>query len=182
MIFDVSDPLLLGPVRSAMAGLATDTPPAFAATELLRLVLQAHAVATLCLVGLIWFVQVVHYPLMGNVGGNAFVAYEANHVRRTTWVVAPLMLVEAVTATLIGTLWLPDEAPARVFAIAGMILLAVIWGSTFFLQVPCHDRLRHGFDRSAWRRLILTNWFRTLAWTARGFIAVVLLTDLTAAA
>ena len=57
-----------------------------------------HAAATLYMTGLIWFVQVVHYPLMARVGGGGFAAYEAAHTNRTAWVVGPAMLAEAGTA------------------------------------------------------------------------------------
>lgn len=57
-----------------------------------------HLAATLSMVGLIWFVQIVHYPLFAYVGAEKFIAYEAAHARLTTWVVAPPMLTEALTA------------------------------------------------------------------------------------
>jgi hypothetical protein len=44
-----------------------------------KLLLLAHSAATLFLVGLIWFVQVVHYPLLAQVGTGEFVAYAASH-------------------------------------------------------------------------------------------------------
>jgi len=56
----------------------------------------AHAAATLVMVGVIWFVQVVHYPLMARVSASQFAAYEHEHQNRTTFVVAPTMLIEAV--------------------------------------------------------------------------------------
>ena len=60
-----------------------------------------HMFSTLAMVGLIWFVQVVHYPLFSSVGQSPFPEYERLHQKRTTLVVAPLMLIEALTATLI---------------------------------------------------------------------------------
>jgi hypothetical protein len=66
-------------------------------------VLLAHAASTLVMVGVIWFVRVVHYPLFEQVGKAAFAAYETAHARLTTWVVAPTMLVEALTGGLL--LW-----------------------------------------------------------------------------
>ena len=59
----------------------------------MREILLIQAAATLAMVGLIWFVQIVHYPLMAQVGRDSFAHYEASHTARTTWVVAPLMLV-----------------------------------------------------------------------------------------
>ena len=60
------------------------------------LLLLVNAASALYMVGLIWFVQVVHYPLFQRVGAKDFVPYEQNHQRLTTWVTAPVMLLEAV--------------------------------------------------------------------------------------
>lgn len=133
----------------------------------------AHAVATLSLCGLIWFVQLVHYPLFPRVGQAQFVAYEQAHCTRTGLIVVPLMLIELASA-----LWLacsPPTAIPRPLALAGLALLGLIWLSTALLQVPCHRRLGHGFERTTARRLVSSNWLRTLAWSARGGVAIDLL-------
>jgi len=56
---------------------------------MIEVLLVAHAAATLVMVGVIWFVQVVHYPLMARVSASEFAAYEREHQNRTTFVVAP---------------------------------------------------------------------------------------------
>ena len=136
----------------------------------MRWVLIIHAGATLMMTGLIWFVQVVHYPLMARAGRDDFARFEAAHTRRTTWVVAPLMLAEAATAAILALSPPPDVG--RVAAGTGLGLLAVIWISTATLQVPMHQRLVAGFDERAHRRLLTTNWIRTIAWTVRGVMAL----------
>ncbi|MHC4896022.1 MAG: hypothetical protein ACYTGW_02835 [Planctomycetota bacterium] len=135
-------------------------------------VVLLHAAVTLCLTGLIWFVQIVHYPQFARVGAEQFVAYEREHIRRTSRIVAPLMLVELVTAAVLVIE--PPTAALRSVAIAGLALLAVVWLSTALLQVPCHRRLEHGFDAAVIRRLVATNWIRTIAWTARSVLALYL--------
>ena len=62
--------------------------------RMLELILLLQAASTLAMVGLIWFVQIVHYPLFAQVGREGFSGYEQAHQNRTTFVVAPLMLVE----------------------------------------------------------------------------------------
>ncbi len=128
--------------------------------------LAAHAGATLYLTGLIWFVQIVHYPLFADVGRAGFAAYERNHAGLTTMVVGPPMLVELTCAVLL-VLRRPAAWPAWA-AWTGLALLAVIWASTMFLQVPRHGELSAGFEEKAHRALVMTNWIRTLAWTVRG--------------
>lgn len=142
--------------------------------QLNALIPMAHAVATWFMVGLIWFVQIVHYPLMGEVPAEAFPAYAKAHQRRTTWVVGPVMLMEGGSALLL--FWLPHgDFAGTLMRWIGLALLVLIWISTFAVQVPLHERLASRFDKAAWRRLVVTNWLRTIAWTFRGTIALLLL-------
>src|SRR4051812_33203784 len=67
-----------------------------------KLVLLANVASTLMLVGLIWFVQVVHYPQFARVGADSFPQYQSEHVRLTKWVVALPMLVEAATSAVLA--------------------------------------------------------------------------------
>lgn len=142
--------------------------------QLTALIPMAHAGSTWFMVGLIWFVQIVHYPLMGEVPTSTFPAYTKAHQRRTTWVVGPVMLLEGGSALLL--VWSPHVAFAGTpMRWSGLALLVFIWISTFAVQVPLHERLASGFDRAIWRRLVITNWVRTIAWTVRGIIALLLL-------
>lgn len=134
-------------------------------------VLIAHALSTTAMAGLIWFVQIVHYPMFARVGSEGFSRYALEHQARTTVVVLPLMLTELVSAVWLGfTLATP-------VAWAGVVLVAMVWASTFLLQVPIHARLGSGFDARLVRRLVLTNWVRTALWSARAYLAVLMLVD-----
>lgn len=137
-------------------------------SEFLPVLLLAHLAATLFMTGVIWFVQVVHYPLMARVGTAGFAAYEMEHQRRATWVVLPAMILELTAAIGIAVV-VPGELPT-----IGLGLLAVIWSSTFLIQVPCHERLRQGFDPVVHRRLVISNWLRTAAWSVRTGVAYIL--------
>jgi len=131
------------------------------------MLLLLHFAATLYMTGLIWFVQVVHYPLFARVSreGQAFTDYERAHVRRTGWVVMPAMLLELATAI---ALLLPAFSANRpVHFIASLFVLAGIWIVTFSLSVPCHNKLGQGWDPVAHRRLVSTNWLRTAGWSMR---------------
>lgn len=134
--------------------------------------LLVHVAATLVMVGLIWFVQVVHYPLMAQVSRSDFVGYEREHQRRTTFVVAPAMLLEAITAVML--LAFPPAGVGPTWPALGASLLAVIWLSTFLIQVRQHRRLSQGFDAVTHRRLVWCNWLRTVAWTGRGIVGLIM--------
>lgn len=120
--------------------------------------------------GLIWFVQVVHYPLFFYAANGDFQRFADQHQRRTGWVVGPLMVVEAATASLLLL-----SPLAGTTAWIGWLVLVSIWLSTALVQVPLHRRLSVGFDARTARRLVTTNWWRTVAWTVRALIALQLL-------
>lgn len=127
-----------------------------------------HAAATWFLVGLIWIVQVVHYPLFAGVGADGYVAYQRSHMTRITWIVAPAMFAEVFAAGAL--VWLVGTPLAWI----GAALLVLVWVSTFGVQVPLHARLTESFDARTHRLLVTTNWARTLLWSARGVIALLL--------
>ena len=132
------------------------------------LILLINLAATWFLTGLIWFVQVVHYPQFCDVGADAFGAYHRRHTRLTTRVVAGPMLVEAATA--VALLWWGGGVLPAAMAWAGVGLVAVVWLSTAFVQVPRHHRLSTGYAADVGRALCSTNWIRTAAWSARAVI------------
>jgi hypothetical protein len=78
------------------------------------------------------------------------------------------MLFELATAVLL-LVSAPDSFP-RWAAIVGLVLIALIWLSTVLLQIPCHNQLLNGFDESTYRRLVSSNWIRTVLWTSRGVL------------
>jgi hypothetical protein len=136
-------------------------------------VLLVQAAATLFMTGVIWFVQIVHYPLMARVGTSGFPAYETDHARLTGYIVILPMTVELACAAYL--LFKPPSPTLPISVIVGAVLVVVIWLSTFLLQVPQHNTLQHTFNPDAHSRLVSTNWIRTIAWTIRSVIVLYLL-------
>lgn len=130
--------------------------------------LLLNLAATGMMVGVIWFVQLVHYPLFARAGIDGFGWYAAAHARWAAWAVAPAMLVEAVTGLLLLR-WPPPGVPWYA-PWAGVGLIVLLWASTFMVQVPCNAALARGWNPAIHRRLLATNWIRTLLWTARGVL------------
>jgi len=127
----------------------------------------AAAGASLYMLGLIWFVQVVHYPLMARVGPEAVKDYARAHTGRTFWVTGPQMVVE-LGLTLATALVLMGERPlVASLALAALGVCLVNWVSTFFIQIPLHGRLQATGDAAEVRGLVRTNWIRSVAWTAK---------------
>jgi hypothetical protein len=139
--------------------------PTFPHDSLRRMALlfALHFAVTWVLVGLIWTIQVVHYPLFAEVGPDRFRNYHERHMTLVGRLVVPLMLAEAGSA--VALLLLGERTIPFVLSLAG---LAVVWGSTGLFQVPLHLRLSQGHDAAAIRRLVVTNLWRTAGWTLRG--------------
>jgi len=139
---------------------------------LLEVVLLANLASSLVMTGLIWFVQIVHYPLFASVGAREFAGYEKKHSQLTSLVVGPPMLIEAASA--LGLAFLSQGRLAAWAVWVGLALVAFIWLSTAAIQVPCHSRLEAGFDSRIHRKLVRSNWTRTVAWTLRSCLALFL--------
>jgi len=128
--------------------------------------------ATLYLWGVIWTVQLVHYPLFAQVGAVNWEQYHASHTHLMTLVVLPAMVTELGTSGLLALsrpLWLSGP-----LLWAGFACAVLTWAVTFFVSVPLHDTLSRSFDASAISRLVQTNWLRTAFWTTH---AIILLTQ-----
>ena len=117
---------------------------------------------------LIWLVQVIIYPAMSRIPAKEFVSYHRWYVTRISAIVLPLMICELITT--IG--WLMLE-PYSFYSSFAAVLLVIVWLSTFMLQVPVHRRLQSGKDDARIRKLVNTNWIRTIAWTARAVVATI---------
>ena len=132
----------------------------------------SHLLATAAMVGLIWFVQVVHYPLFAAVGSDGFARYEQLHQRRTSLVVGPLMAGEGASAVWL-VLATPHEV-SRLWPLLGLAALGVIHAGTVMLQVPQHTALAGGYNPARLSRLVRTNWVRTVGWSIRGIIVALM--------
>jgi hypothetical protein len=132
-----------------------------------------HSFATLMMCGVIWIIQWLHYPLFALLGAEEFHQYEILHRTWISQLVGPLMLLELGSAVLC-LIYRPKSIPAYQ-PIAGILLLGVIWGSTFFIQVPLHNAVTKAFDPEAIRSLIDSNWIRTVSWSFRSVLSLLML-------
>jgi hypothetical protein len=128
----------------------------------------ANLVLAAALAGLIWTIQLVHYPLFALVSSADWPRYGDEHRRRITWLAAPLMLssVGVALALAIG-----DGSGLSVVNAGLAIGVFVLTGLVF---APLHGRLEHAASERALRVLVRANWLRTLAWTAQVACAVAL--------
>ncbi|MEP1126395.1 MAG: hypothetical protein ABJH68_21130 [Ilumatobacter sp.] len=140
------------------------------------LVLVGALGATWAMTGVIWVIQLVHYPIFDAVDrgtdDDLWRRFGDRHRRAISLVVGPFMLVEGVTG-----IWLVADPPGSMSVfppLVAALLMALAYGTTALVSVPLHERLTASFDADAHRRLCSTNWIRTGAWTARAVVIAVI--------
>jgi len=133
----------------------------------------AQVVGSVGMFGVIWVMQVVHYPLMRFASGEQFARFETEHQTRISWVVGPLMLIEGVC--VLAFLFAPPAGLPWWLPWAGAGVEAIAIGTTVFVSAPLHGRLNAHFDQATLDRLVATNWIRTIAWTCRAAVAIAML-------
>jgi hypothetical protein len=137
------------------------------------LAVVGHAASTVFLAGVIWTIQVVHYPMFARLGPAGFPAAMADHGRRITGVIVGPWALQGAT-----TVWLLARPPVGVPSVlvwTAAVLAALPLVVTLAASIPAHRQLGSGFDAAAHARLLATNWLRTVAWTAHAGVAVAIL-------
>lgn len=132
-----------------------------------------HCGVTWMMIGVIWVVQIVGYPLFAFAGEGFFKTYHREHVKRISFVVGPLMLIEVATAIYLMK-FPPMGMPYQMFLVTVALLLGV-WLSTLIFSIPAHHRLKQGFETPAHRFLVVSNTVRVVLWGARGVLLLLIL-------
>ena len=128
-----------------------------------------NLVISLIATGLIWTIQLVHYPSMKFIPEEKFTAYHNFHSQRISILAIPIMLIELFTS--FGLLYQNGSAYNHIFTI-NLILVISIWISTFLIQVPMHNTLSSAKNTRVLNHLILSNLIRTILWTTRSLLMV----------
>jgi hypothetical protein len=111
----------------------------------------------------------VHYPTYRFVSQDIFYLFQKFHVRRITFVVGPVMIIELFTGAWLTFKLQPQILPALNFA-----LLVLTWISTTVFSIPTHEKLLQHYQPSLVNYLIKTNWFRTIFWSLRSILLIYL--------
>jgi len=117
---------------------------------------------------LIWLVQLIIYPSFEYSARDSFVQWHEKYTGLITLVVLPLMLAQVSLAVV--QIFSGDRSWETLTALG---LIAFCWLVTFALSVPAHNQLQAiGNDVDTVRWLVLTNWLRTIAWTAVSALSI----------
>ena len=124
--------------------------------------------------GQIWLVQIVVYPLFGLVGEAEYVRYHRFYTRRIRLpVILPGFACFLLPIALI--FYAPPSVPAALLwtnLAAGIVGLLV----TVLLEIPRHGRLeKAGKNATTIAELIRYNWPRTLSISVQAVVAILML-------
>ena len=118
--------------------------------------------------GLIWTIQLVHYPSFHHIKIDKFSQFEGFHSNRISWIVLPVMSVELLTAVVL--IFLLTES--LILIGVNFLSVAAIWLITLHVSARIHTKLMSGYNESLVNQLIFTNWARTFLWSARSVFLI----------
>lgn len=124
------------------------------------------------MVGMIWTIHLVHYPLFAEVGAATYQSFQAAHVDK----IGRLLLVPWLTegVTLLALMWFAafgGRRDLRLSVAIGAVAMAVVLVISGVWSAPAHAELADGFDAGVHDRLMNANLVRALAWSVRGACA-----------
>jgi hypothetical protein len=160
-------------MRPVLASLLQDRPDVAEPRAATRyaLLAVAHLAVTWWMVGMIWVVQVVQYPLFELVG-EPYDRYHHAHVDRIGVLLALPWLAEGLLT--IAVFLLAPTRRLRAVATVGGLAMAALLLVTTTVAAPANGDLLDGFDAGVHDSLLFWNGVRTALWSARGVVAVVL--------
>ena len=124
-----------------------------------------HIIATSMMIGVIWIIQLVHYPSFYYIDRNRYELFQDFHMRNISWIVFPTMSVELITGILL--IQSPVFGHSNKLFFISMIFLALIWLLTATLFISIHKNLSKGFNEHIINKLVNLNWLRTILWSLR---------------
>lgn len=136
----------------------------------LNLIFLINLATSLLMTGVIWVIQLVHYPSFHYVTEDKFQTFHQFHNRNISLIVVPVMIIELVTS---GALWWHHGSQS--LHGNGFFLVILIWFSTAVFSVPAHSRLSSGKTKNRIDYLVRTNWIRTILWSVKSILSVLLI-------
>ena len=126
-------------------------------------VLLSHLIFTSIMTGVIWVIQIVHYPSFHFIEKELYTAFQKFHMNKISIIVIPIMLAELIT----GMMLFLDKSSKSPFLIISFVILVLIWLITGVFFSKAHNELMTGYRELVVNQLVVMNWIRTLLWTLR---------------
>ena len=110
---------------------------------------------------LIWIVQLTIYPSFQFMSAQQLIQWHAKYTVRMAWIAGPLILFQ----TTIISIQIVIEI-STINILSGFIV-GVTWILTYFVSIPLHRTISEdGGSAVELNKLVNTNWYRTICWSA----------------
>ena len=127
---------------------------------------DVHFLSTSFMVGIIWVIQLLHYPTFHFIKESNYVEFQHFHMQRISFIVVPAMILELLSAFML-VYYIRSN-----LLIVCLIILLVIWSITFVFFTKLHQGLLGGYDKIIVDKLVQINWSRTVLWSLRLIILI----------
>ncbi len=125
-----------------------------------------HFLSTSLMVGIIWVIQLLHYPTFHFIKESDYVEFQHFHMQRISFIVVPVMIIELLSGFMLVYYFRSN------LLILCLIILLVIWLITFVFFTKLHQSLLGGYDKIIVKKLVQINWSRTVLWSLRLIILI----------
>lgn len=130
------------------------------------MLLIIQLVACAWMTGIIWLIQLVHYPMFEAISETHFQGWMDRHTKTIGPIVGLPMLIEVASG--LALLYWPSPKLPEFWAFVNIGLIALIFIATAMFSIPAHRQLAlTGKDSQVIQRLVSWNWIRTITWTLR---------------
>ena len=132
----------------------------------IKILSDIHFLSTSLMVGIIWVIQLLHYPTFHFIKESDYVEFQHFHMQRISFIVVPVMIIELLSGFMLVYYFRSN------LLILCLIILLVIWLITFAFFTKLHQSLLGGYDKIIVDKLVQINWSRTVLWSLRLIILI----------
>ena len=132
----------------------------------IKILSDIHFLSTSLMVGIIWVIQLLHYPTFHFIKESDYVEFQHFHMQRISFIVVPVMIIELLSGFMLVYYFRSN------LLILCLIILLVIWLITFVFFTKLHQSLLDGYDKIIVDKLVQINWSRTVLWSLRLIILI----------
>ena len=124
-----------------------------------------HLVSTSIMVGVIWIIQLVHYPTFLFIDKQKYMKFQEFHMSRVSYIVMPTMIAELFSGIYI--LFYNNVLMVNTFFLLASFYLFLNWVITALVFVKIHNGLLIKYEKNIILLLVKLNWLRTILWSLR---------------
>ena len=132
----------------------------------IKILSDIHFLSTSLMVGIIWVIQLLHYPTFHFIEQSDYVEFQHFHMQRISFIVVPVMIIELLSGFMLVYYFRSN------LLILCLIILLVIWSITFVFFTKLHQSLLGGYDKIIVDKLVQINWSRTVLWSLKLIILI----------